>query len=292
MGYAIRICCLLVILLAQSSVADTVPSLPEKYKDARWHYLKTDNFEILSIDPAVPGEVKEYIEQVKTWTAQRWGMEDIPLNKSCMVICFPSQEMFMDCLKVSSKEPKITKSKNMDGSDRDVYAIWIVADSQGAWLTNSLREHIGRVVLLNYEETHRIKIPAWAHLGMSYLNNDIATVRAGLGSLDPSKSYDIKDVFALQMEGTSQYLAMKPEQQQDIKLKSAACALMVKKEFPRSFDGFLNALASNPDTAVGTLGFSSHSHFGQSYNSYVRNLSYDIRANVTPKSYLTWFVTK
>lgn len=274
---------------AASAAEVAVPTLSEKYRDARFHYHKTQNFEIVSIDPAVPHQVEEYAEELKTWVAERWGLHDIGFTKPCMLVCFPSQEMFKDCLKVDYKEPKISIAKGLDGQDREVITIWVVADPQGQWLRTALPEKIGRAVMINYEQAYGLKLPVWVHLGTSFLNNDLAYVRTNLSGLNPSTNYDVNDLFNLTAE---EFAKKSAQDNHSIKLRAACCCLLIRKELgEKAFTNLLSA-ASKGDSAAGvkSMGYNSTIQFSQSFNSFCRNLAYDLRSNRTPKLYLTWFV--
>jgi len=263
----------------------SVPGMPEEYKDLRWYLFETDNFEILSIDLNHGIAIQKDVEALRLWTQRRWGFENTPYAKKCMVLCVPSQEIYRKWFRRDDIAPKVAKSKNKDGSDREVYGIWIVGEK--GFLTNRLPEKIGRVNLLNHELALNVKFPEWLHIGMSVLNNDVNSLRTTIGSLDPNGSYLGKDVFdnsTLDKSG-SQYRAR----------AAALCLLLRKQQNPNvKFAAFLLFISkvNDPSQALAVYGWRDMAAFDLSYNNYVRNLSFDISKGRTPNMGLTWFPPK
>jgi len=273
------------------SIVDSVavPGIPEEYKHFRWHRFETPNFEVLAINRHQAIGLLNRCEPLKTWAQRRWGLQDVVYNRKCMVLCVPTQEIFKKWFRRPDVDPKVAKSKNVDGSDREVYAIWL-AGEQG-YLENKLPEKIGRVNLLNYEATYNISIGHWAHVGMSALNNHVNEVRRLLGSLDPKDSYKSKAVF----KQTTQRV-MGRLNNQEYRARAAVLCLMLRKQQygGEKFIWFLSTMASSgPDQALATVyGWQGCAGFDVSYTRYVQNLVYDIRVGRTPNMGLTWFVPK
>lgn len=255
------------------------PAVPDKYKDAKWLLYETPNFEIVALNSEHAMQVQNYAEDLKSWIYNRWGLHDIPFDKKCMIVCVPSQEMFVEFFRKPDVDPKVATSKNPDGSDRQVYGIWIAASSDNRWLTASLPEKLGRVCLLNYESTYKLKFENWFYVGSSALNNDpgaILTVLAG-----QPQNIGIDQLFSSEPTASSEayrYHAM-------------VLCLMLRKEFGiAKLKQFL--LSSNKDLNTRfreVYGFADAASFGISYNAYVKNLHHDIHNNRTPVTYLTWF---
>lgn len=299
------LCCLMVFVLAQTDYTisqeaaptkekqtgllisgESIPSLPEEFQSLQWFLYKTDNFEVLSLNTHRQQalDILDRAESLKTWGYKRWGLKDIPYQKKCMIMCIPTQDQFKKWLRQDDIEPKEADSVNLDGSPRKVYSIWI-AGEQG-FLTNSLPEKIGKVNLMNLEDSkkNRVKFSEWAIAGMSFLNNDVATIKKRLATLNTDKPISSKEIF--ESKGGEQY-----------ELKAAAMCLLLRKQHGggKKFVEFLN-LAAVPNgsvqQALGVYGFQDYDHFDLSYNSYIRNLVYDLKNNKTPNMGVTWFVPK
>jgi len=266
--------------------SSTVPGIPDEYKDWKWYRFVTDNFEVLSIEKSSGEAITRRVESLKTWANNRWDFEDRPYQHKCMILCVPSKEIFKLWFRQRNIAPKITKSKNMDGSDRTVYAIYIAGVDR--YLTAKLPEQVGRVNLMDYEIAHQsnIRLGHWAHVGMSALNNDLATVRKMLGTeYDPGS---VQRVFAPDMpvieDSTDAY-----------RRRAAALCLMLRKLHGggSAFKSFvLQSAANGADNALKVYGFEDYEHLDSNYTTYVRNLSYDIDHRRTPDMGLTWFTTR
>ena len=258
----------------ETTYTGPVPKLSEDLKDLQWYRYTTKNFEILSIDREQGVWLSEYLEKLKTWTQKRWGLTDIPYGKQCMVICVPQQEIFSKWFRQRDIVPAEVETKNVDGSPRQVYVIWISGDT--GFLTNSLPEKFGLVNLINYESTFSgVKLPQWMHTGMSALNNDVKSVRTLLGSLDQNKTYDIRSI--------------------DNKGQAAAVCLFLKKQHDGSarFVKFMEVCSkSSLEQAIRVYGWTGYNDFNRSLNAYVRALVYDIRVGKTPDMGITWFLSE
>lgn len=280
------------LAMAQQNVAYTVvdstsvPGLPEEYRDFKWYRFETENFEILSIDWKQGAAIKKDVEELRQWTQRRWGLKDVRYTRKCMILCVPSQDIYKKWFRRDDVDPKIAKSKNRDGSGRDVYGIWIAGEP--GFMINRLPEKVGWVNLLNYESSFNIKLPHWLHVGMSVLNNDVNTIRRIIGSLDPNGTYSSRDVFQKTVPSgldSRQYRAR----------AAALCLLLRKQQFGGSkFVEFMSTInrSGNVEQALSVYGWRSGQDFDRSYNVYVRNLSYDIGIRRTPHMGLTWFVLK
>ncbi len=231
------------------------------YKDIKWYYNNTENFEILSTDPAL--NINRYAENLRSWINYRWTYENHPFSRKCMIICFPSQEMLEDCLRKESLEPKITNSVSIDGSNRSVYAIWIVTDAK--WLHSGLKEAIGRICLLNHNEITAQKSLCWEQIGSAYLNSDVSILREEFKKLDTYSNYNSVDkLLALTMD---EYVKKDMHTKHEIKLCAAALLLMRLKTPNMQYKTYAPNIQ---------------------YKTYINNMSYDLRKNITPTLHLTW----
>ncbi len=285
--------CLAVMPAAAMGQAD----LPPEYQNYRWYRFTTQNFEILSIDAKAGKQAQVRVERLRSWIYARWGLQDIPFRQSdldgnergrrCLIICVPDAQTYKKWFRRTNVDPKISKSKNLDGSERDVYAIWIA--TEGNWLTGVLPEKIGRVCLLNYEEVFRVKFGRWAHVGMSALNNDVRTIRSMFSDLSTEDQLDGQKIFTQQQQrpGTTDA---------EFRRSSAALCLFLRKQQGGNtrFNQFLETYSSteNANQALEVYGWRGFTHFNKSYGAYVKNLAYDIRHDRTPNMGLVWFVPK
>ena len=262
-----------------------VPGLPDEFKGLQWHRCVSKDFEVLSIDKAQGTQLIEYLDKLKTWTERRWGLADIPYNKQCMVICVPHQTEFEKWFRQHDIEPVEAQTKNVDGTPRQVYAIWIAGEP--GFLTNKLPEKVGLVNLMNYETTFPVvKVPHWMHVGMSVLNNDVRSIRRLIETLDPDRIYDARFLFD---PGNSK--SLRPE---EYKAYAAAACLLLRKQHngAAQFTKFMEVHSKgNAEQSLKIVyGWQDYTDFNRSFNNYTRALSYDIRINRTPDMGLTWFL--
>lgn len=239
--------------------------VPEKYKDLKWHYRETKNFEILALSEKDANTLEEKAEKAKRWIQGRWQLSLLPFNKRCMIVCVNSDELFRDFFHSDDVIPKITKSKNEDNQDREVYCIWISSEKED-WLYSILPGKIGYICALDCEHP----LPMWAVVGMSELCNDTNSI----GKVLREKPPEI-DIFSVK--------EYEKDKQKEMRYYSVCLCLMLKKEFGiKGFNRFIK------DGYQG-IDFRSLQQFKNSYYTYCKNLTYDINHSKTPKSYFTWF---
>ncbi len=268
--------------------------LPPEYQNYRWYRFTTQNFEILSIDKHAGQQAQRKVERLRSWVYERWGLQDIPFRmpgnkdgRRCLIICVPDAQTYKKWFRRTDVDPKISKSKNLDGSEREVYAIWIA--TEGNWLTGVLPEKIGRVCLLHYEKVFQVKFGRWAHVGMSALNNDVRTIRSMFSELNTDDYLSSQEIFTQQSQrpGTTDRV---------FRRNAAALCLLLRKQQggDARFNEFLETYSSteNANQALAVYGWRGFTHFNKSYGAYVKNLAYDIRHDRTPDMGLVWFVPK
>lgn len=259
------------------------PGLPKEYEHFYWHLFRTDNFEVLSIDRDQGIMIANRCEELRMWGYERWGLPSSSYDRTCMIMCAPNESVFYNWFRRRNIDPKITQAKKMDGTDREVYAVWTDGGKGNRrFLTNKLPEKIGRVNLLNYESIHQTKLPYWAHVGMSSLNNDIPFIRNLLSSLDANDEYRLDMVLKDNSFGDDSYQA-----------KATAFCLMLRRS--GSSEDYVKLLFDKNEITqllAKLYGFSGERHFNETYTRYVRNLSYDLHHGQTPNMGLTWFTPK
>ncbi len=275
-------------LVAVPATALGQTDLPPEYQNYRWYRFTTQNFEILSIDKHAGQQAQRKVEGLRSWVYRRWGLQDVPFfQKQCLIICAPDAQTYKKWFRRTDVDPKLSKSKNLDGSERDVYAIWIA--TEGNWLTGVLPEKIGRVCLLNYEDMFQVKFGRWAHVGMSALNNDVRAIRLMLSELNADDYPDSQTIFTQQSKrpGTTD---------RAFRRYAAVLCLLLRKQQGGDvrFNKFLETYSSteNANQALAVYGWRGFTHFNQSYGAYLKNLAYDIRHDRTPDMGLVWFVPK
>ena len=258
--------------------------LPPEYQNYRWYWFQTANFEIMSIDWSAGWQAAQRVEQLRSWTFKRWQLPDTNLDKKCLIVLVPDQSTFQKWFRKSSNiDPKVAKSKNADGSTRDVYGIWMT--SEGSWLTSVLPEKVSFVSLMAFETQHRVQLGYWAKVGMSSLSNDVNALRALFRGL---RATDTNALFGMTKQGE-----VTPP---SFKAQAAAACLLLRKQM-NGGDLFVQCLqryagTNNAAWAIKVFGWPSMAEFNHSYQAYASNLAYDVQANVTPDMGLLWFVEK
>lgn len=271
-----------------------VPNIPQEYRHLRWHRFETPNFEILSINQEQGVELLNHCEPLKSWVQNRWGFPESDYiveidgkrqQTKCMVICIPNKKIFEKWYRQSYIDPKLSVSKNLDGSDRWVYATWIAGED--GFLKNVLPGKIGWVNLLNYEEKNNVNLPYWAIVGMSELDNDVDQIRKLIVKLKDSPPVDPEDLFSERegFVGDKNYRA---------KVACVCLLLRRQKDGRKRFVTFLlDSLSMGEEKALSkNYGWSDYGHFEKTLNDYIKKLSYDISVGRTPDMGLTWFVPR
>lgn len=262
-----------------------IPGLPDEYKDLQWHLYETQNFEALAIDQSQAMAIAERCEELKTWTQERWGFQDTSYNKKCMILCVPNDELFKKWFRRSHIAPKVAKSKTPEGTDRDVYAIWMSGGDR--FVSKKLPELITRVNMLNHESVHKVKLPCWAQVGMSALNNDITSLRELLAN--QGKGVTVGELFKQEFDSSGNV------EDADFRANAAAFCLMMRKSSGHAnFNKFMSAaMAGDSAQALGV--------YGQNINvptvevlfaSYRQTLARDLQSGRVPNMGLTWFTPK
>jgi len=275
--------------------SDKVPDLPDEYKHFQWHQFETANFEILAINHSQGLELLSRCEPLKTWCQRRWGLPDIPYQKKCMVLCVPTQEIFLRWFRQPDVDPRASKSKNADGSGREVYAIWIAGKS--GYLTNVLPENqryahnlsdyfafddkklIDAIIEVkdatNYNACNGNPYLPWNFSCRIVDYDQVARV---------IKSY-MKLITSSDLPEYNDTLS--PDQEKLISEVSKSSGI-IKEAVSLS-----ETTIHKPEDALREIyGWSDYRDFDESYGEYVRNLAYDIRTGRTPDMGMTWFVPK
>lgn len=274
----------ILLLFASFSVCYSADNmLPPEIASWKWNLTVTENFEILTLNKEQGAIIASKVEEIRSWTYKRWLLPDLQFRIKCMVICFPSNEISQNLFRSTDLVPKLGKSKDENGVDRDVYGVWWVADNANS-SSGNLSEKIARVCLLNFEDVYHVKFNQIEHVGMAVLNNNPSAIKAMLGKLDPNANYTLQNLIDE---------SNKSPNSESFKATAAAFCLLLKKQ-QNSNELFLPFLReSNPeslDRALAVFKFNSIERFDLVFNSYVRNLLYDLRTNSVPDMAVTWFV--
>jgi len=274
---------LVIVTMSSTAVAQQSP-LPPEYQNYKWFWFKTANFEIMSIDWEAGWQAAQRVESLRAWTFKRWDLPDSNFDKKCLIVLVPDQQTFQKWFRKSPNiDPKVAKSKNADGSSRDVYGVWLT--TEGSWLTSVLPEKVSFVSLMAFESQYRVQLGYWAKVGMSSLSNDVTTLRSMFAGLQP---IDARTLFSTTPQGEVTDPAFKAQ-------AAAACLLLRKQPFGCA--RFVQCLQRYSDThdpaqSLSVFGWSGIDDFSRNYQAYVINLAYDVQNNVTPDMGFLWLVKR
>lgn len=248
------------------------PTIP----NIAWNRWTTQNFTILSIDPAQGEYLKDNIEMMKSWTLTRWGLQDIKFSKECRIYCAPNKETMKKLFNIDSSFAEVKG---------DISYLWLVLDGKPSEIVPS---GLTIISLNEYQKVSGRNYGWWVHRGIPNINLTLPQIRNNMISIEASLQKDneiffSKSIFTL----TETEWKKLPENQKKLfDLESAAMCLLIRKEYGQNlFLQFLNSSYSENELS-NILGFSGYNNFDITFKRYLVNLTGDIRANKTPDHYL------
>lgn len=249
-------------------------------KGLAWHRYVTPNFTILSLEDDQGLWMKNNMEDIKQWCLDRWGIQDARLSKECRVFCVPDRGMLKKLFDLDGPRVEVRRK---DGSIQ-ISAMWLSMDEKPA---RAIPSSLTKVLLAEYEESSKTRLPWWSVCGMSVLNGSVQDIRSDLSELPQSKMLSSESLMDMTQE---QYEKMGSDQRRVFDVQSAAMLLLVRKEFGEVKMHSLLSFSSRKGSSQAirsVLGFSGHQDFNKTFNRYVGGLGRDIKSKATPDSYLT-----
>lgn len=256
----------------------TAPANPPKIK---WTLFRTKNFMILSVDQKQGEFLVKNIENMKTWTTERWGLPDVQFENQCVVYVAPDKETMKSLFNLQGS---FGEGRYKDGKLQGCY-LWLVLDSNP---TQVVPAALTGVVLKQLEATRNIKINWAFERGMMALNLSLPQIKTNIQELQPLIK---NDSALLSAEGLvkiteENWEKLSLEQKIMYDRQSIVFCLLIRKQLGEKM--FHEAMSTSFDESSlkSTLGFSGFKEFNSTYALYMMYLAGDVAANKTPDKYL------
>lgn len=249
-------------------------------KGLAWHRYVTSNFTILSLEDDQGLWMKNNLEDIKYWCMTRWGFEDIRLSKECRIFCVPDSSMLKKLFDLDSSRVEVRRK---DGAI-EITAMWISLDDKPARVVPT---NLTKVLMAEMGQAQKSALPCWAVSGISMLNGTLQDIRYEISSLSSGKCMPMESLLEMSYD---QHDKLSADKKRVFDSQSAAMMLLVRKEFGEVKTHSLIEYASkhgNAKAVRDVLGFRNVQDFEKTFLRFLSGLGGDIKAKVTPDSYLT-----
>jgi hypothetical protein len=228
------------------------PKTPDEFKNLVWNKWDSENFIILSIDKNQGYNLKNKIENIKSWVLDRWGFLDINFKSDCKIVLVSNRDLLKKLFKLESPRCEVRK----DGDKILLSAIWISNED-----LDKLPYTLSEVCFSEIEQNYKKTLPIHIKKGMCYLNNDHLEVE-----LKNTKKFTYENLIS--------------EKDPDEKQCAILC-LLFRKEYGQ--DNFLKYVASRD---INNFSIKNKENLESILNRYYDNFINDLKENKVPQSYL------
>lgn len=257
-----------------------VASNEELIKDKVWNRWTTKNFVVCSLSNSQAQYLHANLENIKTWLQQRWGLYDVDFSAECKLICVDDENLFKKLFRLEKSSVEVRRDSN--GKIKETVLFLLLNEPASRTIPMALTE----ACISEFEQKVGTKFGWWAHRGMAVLNGTSSNIRQCMQG--PSAYFSIESIFNMTEE---QYRRCDPEARKAFDRISMIMCLFLKKEFGTTkFQEMLKETSSGQGiepAIVKVLMFKNLKDFDLSFQRYVKDLSDDIVANVTPDRYLS-----
>lgn len=262
------------------------PSIP----NIAWNRWTTRNFTVHSIDVDQGKYLFNNIEQMKTWTFERWGLADIRFTSETAnepnakpipqvkVFCAPDA---VTMKKLFNMESSFGETRVENGKIK-ISHLWLVLDVKPSEV---IPASLTVIALKEYEQQTNKKFGWWVHRGMPVLNMTLPQIRGNIVTIEGALGKDSGMFFskALLEMTEENWKSQSPELKRLFDSQAATMCLLVRKEFGQdNFHAMMNQQASFQTV----LGFRDNAELDATFKRYMVYLTQDIRQNKTPNDYL------
>lgn len=240
----------------------------DEIKNLKWYRYTTDNYTILSINDSQGKWLNSNIKSIENWCLLRWGFLEKQTNKECRIFCVPNKELLKKLFLLEQ-----SKVENRE----ELTAMWLILDDTAL---KTISPYLSQSL---FDEQ-----AWWFKRGASILNGYIPSVRENVKSffviIEKDQSiFDSEKLFTLTEE---EYLKQTEENKRIFDTEVVILCLMLRKEFGQvKLHSFLEENDANQGLKR-VYGFSGFNHFDKQYIRFVKDLTRDVEAGITPDSYL------
>lgn len=239
-----------------NEIRDLLKKEPD-IKELQWNRYVTVNFEILSLDNNQGKYLSKNVENIKTWVLWRWGIKDVNFIKKCKIMCVPSKSLYN---KLFSKNESVWRV------DKDGYNIWLI--TEGVDWNIKLPFLMTEVVLANFEDTYKSKLPLWCYKGMSILNGPIKDIKSGLGF---TNDISTSKILTMTLEN---YKSLNDKEKKVFDFQCSFFCLWIKQEYGiKVFLDFMSGTMVNKEQSLRFLGLGTYAECDGKLKLYLSKLS-------------------
>lgn len=247
-----------------------------------WNRWTSKNFVVCALNDGQAQFLHKHLELVKTWTYERWGLNDTDFAAECRVICVDDGRLFRKMFQIDSSRVET----RMEGGRIKLSVIFLLANESPSKV---LPAPLTEVCLKEFEQKYQLVFPVWARRGMALLNCSLESITTNFLALKTSLDSDSQMFFAkgLLTCTPETYAGYDPNMKLLFDRSSAAFCLLVRKEFGQ--DALLRLLVSGQLGAAAVkevLGFNDEAQFDRTFKRYMVDLTNDLSTGKTPMSYL------
>lgn len=255
-------------------------TIPKEFKDLVWNRWTSQNFIVCSLNDLQAQYLHRHLEDVKTWTFSRWGIEDVEFSVPCKLICVDSKDLFKKLFNIEKTRVEIRR--NSEGSIVETVIFLLIDGTPSQTVPVPLAE----VCIAELGQKYYDSFLPWAYKGMSKLNGDIDNIKKEIYFSKNKEFFDSKKLLETNKE---EYESMSEHDKELFNSYSVIFCLMIRKEFGQ--DIYLKFLEKttkeNAEHAINNiLKFKDYENFDNSFKRYHFDIIKELENKKIPSNYL------
>lgn len=255
-------------------------SIPKELEDLVWNRWTSENFIVCSLNDLQAQYLHKHLEDVKTWTFSRWGIEDVEFSVPCKLICVDSKDLFKKLFNIENTRVEIRR--NSEGLIVETVIFLLIDGTPSQTVPVPLAE----VCIAELGQKHYDNFSPWVYKGMSRINGDINSIKKEIYYSKDKEFFSSKQLLETTKE---EYKDMSDIDKKRFDSSAVTFCLMIRKEFGQ--DVYLKFLEKttkeNPEYGIkNILKFNDYNHFDNSFKRYLNDVVEDLEKNKMPNSYL------
>ena len=246
----------------------------QQNEEMSWNRYVAGEFTVLSINDSQGNWLAKNVNNIKTWSLNRWGFPNFALKRECRIFCVPNNSYMQKLFGISDSQVE---------EREDVLVLWLVLNDKPQKV---IPKYLTQLVFLEFQKQYKTKLGYWFVVGSSSLNTTANDVKQTLLNMSFDELFSIKQIF----NTTNEEFNNLDESKKTIYRKQCMyLCLLLRKEFGEAkFQGFLRyCVLNDPETSLKAIyGYKNYDEFQTKYLQYVKDLNLDLMKNKTPDSYL------
>ena len=261
------------------SFPNDIANIPDEIKDLQWNRWTSKNFTVLAIDDNQAKYLNQNLESIKSWSIQRWGLQDFDFSKECKVVVVNNPELFSKMFKMNNTSVEIRD---------DVSVVFILANGSPS---STIPVPISEICFNEFAARQKTDFNWASYRGMSLLNGSLDQIKRSI--IDLKKPLDNNDpiYFSESLFATTkkEYFALDQRKMNLYDQSALVTMLLIRKEYGQTkLHKFLQmSSTSGAEKAIKeVLGFRDYDQFDATLKRYMLDLTSDVQKDVTPNHYL------